>query len=128
MTLKELGLLLISILTSVAGQFLLKAGALRLGKVSAENVVSHILAIVTVPELIAGLVSYAVGAIAYILLLTRVNLSIAGPSIALSYVFSVLLGYFIFREVVPIQRVIGVALIICGVVLVVGQINLRGTH
>jgi drug/metabolite transporter (DMT)-like permease len=126
-TLKEFGLLLISILTSVSGQFLLKAGALKLGKVSAENAISHILSIVTVPELIGGLASYAIGAIAYILLLTRVHLSIAGPSIALSYVFSVLLGYFMFREVVPPQRVIGVALIMCGVVLVVGQVNLKGS-
>jgi len=43
------------------------------------------------------------GVIAYILLLlTRVKLSIAGPAIALVYVFSVLLGYFVFRESVPL--------------------------
>lgn len=127
MTLQEFGLLLVSILASVAGQFLFKAGALKLGKVNAENAISHILAIVTVPELMGGLICYAAGAIAYILLLTRVNLSIAGPSIALSYVFSVLLGYFVFREAISVQRVIGVALIICGVILVVGQINVKGT-
>ncbi|NJO39824.1 MAG: EamA family transporter [Cyanobacteria bacterium CRU_2_1] len=110
-----------SILASVAGQYFLKTGALKLGKVSAENAISHILSIITIPELVIGLMCYALGAIAYILILTRVNLSIVGPSIALSYVFSVILGYFVFREMIPFERVIGLGLIVCGVVLVVWQ-------
>ncbi len=118
MTLQEFFLLMISILASVAGQFFLKSGALRLGKVNAENVISHILGIITIPELVIGLVCYALGAIAYILVLTRVNLSIVGPSIALSYVFSVLLGYFAFHETIPIVRAMGVGFIIFGVLLV----------
>ncbi|MFN6538999.1 MAG: EamA family transporter [Nostoc sp. EkiNYC01] len=112
MTLQEFCLLFMSVLTSVVGQFLLKAGATKLGKVSLENAVSHIIRIITIPELIGGLVSYALGALAYILLLTRVNLSIAGPSISLVYVFSVLLGYFLFKEPIPIIRIVGLSLII----------------
>lgn len=108
-------------MASVAGQFLLKSGALKLGKVNAENAVNHVLGILTVPELLAGLMCYGLGAIAYILLLTRVNLSIAGPSIALVYVFAVLVGHFIFRETIPMERVIGLGFIVCGVMLVVWQ-------
>ncbi len=119
MTLPEFGLFFISILASVAGQWLLKTGALKLGKVNAGNLVNHVLGIVTTPELLAGLACYGVGAIAYILLLTRVKLSVAAPAVALSYVVSVLLGYFVFRESIPISRVIGLGLIVCGVVLVV---------
>ncbi|HEY9862267.1 MAG TPA: EamA family transporter [Candidatus Obscuribacterales bacterium] len=121
MTLQEFGLLLMSILASVAGQFFLKAGALKLGKVNADNLLSHMLNILLTPELLAGLTCYAFGAIAYILLLTRVKLSIAGPSVALSYVFAVMLGYFLFRETIPLSRVIGLGLIVSGVVLVVWQ-------
>ncbi|OKH25947.1 EamA-like transporter family protein [Hydrococcus rivularis NIES-593] len=121
MTLKEFALLLVSILTSVAGQFFLKAGALKLGKVNAGNAVSHILSIVFTPELIVGLFCYGLGAIAYILLLTRVNLSVAGPSVALIYVFSVVLGYFIYKEAIPISRIVGLGFITCGVILVVWQ-------
>jgi drug/metabolite transporter (DMT)-like permease len=120
-TLKEFALLLVSILTSVAGQFFLKAGALKLGKVNAGNAVSHILNIIFTPELILGLFCYGLGAIAYILLLTRVNLSVAGPSVALIYVFSVLLGYFIYKEAIPISRIVGLGFITCGVILVVWQ-------
>lgn len=121
MTPQEFFLLLSAILASVAGQFFLKTGALKLGKVSAENLVGHILSMVTIPELIIGLACYAIGAIIYILVLTRVNLSIAAPSAALSYVFAVLIGYFLFREEMPIERVVGIGLIVCGVVLVAWQ-------
>jgi len=117
----EFGLFLISILGSVVGQWLLKAGALKLGKVNASNLFSHILGMITTPELLAGLTCYGLGAIVYILLLTRVKLSVAGPAVALSYVFSMLLGYFIFREPVPFIRIVGLGLIICGVVLVISK-------
>lgn len=118
MSLQEAFLLLASILASVGGQFFLKAGALKLGKVTAGNVVGHMLGILATPELLAGLTCYALGAVTYILLLTRVKLSIAAPSVALSYVFAVLIGYFVFREPVPVSRAIGLGLIMSGVVLV----------
>lgn len=121
MTLQEFFLLLSAILASVAGQFFLKAGALKLGKVSSENLLSHVLNIVTIPQLIIGLVCYGVGAIVYILVLTRVNLSIAAPVAALSYVSVVLIGHFLFNEAIPIQRIIGIGLIVCGVILVAWQ-------
>ncbi|KYC39161.1 EamA-like transporter family protein [Scytonema hofmannii PCC 7110] len=110
-----------SVLASVAGQFFLKAGATKLGRVSIDNAINHILSIITIPELLVGLASYGLGALAYILLLTRVNLSIAGPSVSLVYVFSVLLGYFIFKEHIPISRFVGLGLIMAGVILVVWQ-------
>ncbi len=106
-------------LASASGQFLLKTGALRLGKVNAINLVSHIFGVLTTPEILVGLGCYSIGAIAYILLLTRVNLSVAGPSAALIDVFSVLMGYFIFREAIPLSRAVGLGLIICGVLLVI---------
>ncbi|ARV60974.1 EamA-like transporter family protein [Nostocales cyanobacterium HT-58-2] len=121
MNLQEFFLLLMSILTSVGGQFFLKMGALKLGRVNTTNTVSHILRITTTPELIIGLGCYGLGALAYILLLTRVNLSVAGPSVSLVYVFSVLLDYFIFKESIPVTRLVGLSLIISGVILVAWQ-------
>lgn len=82
---QELILLLMSVLASVGGQFFLKAGALKLGRVHIGNAVSHILSIITTPELVLGLACYGLGALAYIMLLTRVSLSIADPSISQGY-------------------------------------------
>lgn len=121
MTLQEFGLLVLSVLSSVAGQFFLKIGASKLGKVLITNALSHIISIVTVPELIAGLASYGLGAVAYILLLTRVKLSIAAPCVSLVYVFSVLLGWLVFKESMPSIRLVGLSFIVIGVILVVWQ-------
>jgi drug/metabolite transporter (DMT)-like permease len=120
-SLPELILLLASILASIFGQFFLKQGALKLGKAEIGNVLSHTLSIITIPELLIGLTCYGIGAIAYILLLTRVNLSVAAPAISLSYVFSVLLGHFWFRESFTFSQLIGLAAISIGVILIVSQ-------
>jgi drug/metabolite transporter (DMT)-like permease len=118
---QEFGLLLMSVLISVAGQFFLKIGAIKLGRVHAGNVVNHILSIVTTPELLVGLACYALGAVAYILLLTRVKLSVAGPSVSIGYIFSVLIGCFILKESIPLIRLLGLSFIVLGVILVVWQ-------
>jgi multidrug transporter EmrE-like cation transporter len=116
---QELALLLISVMASVTGQLFLKLGANKLGKVNASNIINQITSIITTPELLLGLLCYGFGAIAYILLLTRVKISIAGPSASLVYVFSVLIGYFIFKETIPSIRYLGLGLIVSGVILVV---------
>ena len=118
MTIQEFGLLVISIITSSFGQFFLKLGALQLGQVTAANALGHIVNIATTPALVAGLTAYGLGAISYILLLTRVKLSVAAPSASLIYLVSVLIGVFFFQESLSIGRLIGIGLIMGGVVLV----------
>ena len=119
MSIPELSLLLMSVLISVAGQFFLKMGAIKLGKVDTSNAVSHILNMITIPELLLGLICYGIGAVVYILLLTRVNLSVAAPSVSVGYIFSVLLGYFVLKEPISLIRVFGLGFIVTGVILVV---------
>ncbi|NMF83156.1 EamA family transporter [Nodosilinea sp. P-1105] len=121
MTFQEFGLLLMSIMASTFGQLFLKLGALQLGKVTSANVLTHILSIATTPALLIGLMAYGVGAIGYILLLTRVNLSIAAPSASLMYLTSVLIGAFVFNEDVTSIRLVGLGLIMGGVVLVASR-------
>lgn len=121
MSLAELGLLLVSVCSSLLGQFFLKSGALKLGAVTLENLVMRIFGAITNLDVLIGLLFYGLGALAYILLLTRVNLSVVAPSASLVYVFSVLVGYFAFDEVIPLHRVVGIGLVICGVILIVWQ-------
>lgn len=121
MTLQEFGLLLLAVLFSAAGQLLLKVGAIQLGEVTSENVISHVLSIATTPSLVAGLLAYGMGAVFYILLLTRVNLSVAAPSASLIYLASVLIGYFFFKEALTPTRMFGLGFIMFGVVLVTSR-------
>ncbi|MGB3237915.1 MAG: EamA family transporter [Geitlerinemataceae cyanobacterium] len=119
MTPQEFGLFIISILTNAIGQYLLKSGALRLGTVDARDLIGYIWGVATTPQLVFGLGCYGFGALAYILLLTRVNLSVAGPAVALAYVISVLIGVFWFKETIPPMRLVGLGAIVFGVILVV---------
>ncbi|MEM9008998.1 MAG: EamA family transporter [Cyanobacteria bacterium P01_F01_bin.86] len=118
---QEFTLLSVAVLASGLGQFFLKLGATKLGKVTAENALSHVLAIATNVELVAGLFCYGIGAILYIMLLTRVNLSVAAPAASMIYIFSVLIGRFAFNEPLPVPRLVGIGLIVCGVILVAWQ-------
>ncbi|MEO1351593.1 MAG: EamA family transporter [Cyanobacteria bacterium J06635_15] len=118
MTLLEIGLLLGTVVGGSLGQILLKLGAVKLGAVSAANVVSHVIGIALIPEFIAGIMAYGLGAVAYILLLTRVELSVASPAAALIYLFSVLFGYFFLKEPFSLLQCVGLGMIFCGVILV----------
>jgi drug/metabolite transporter (DMT)-like permease len=120
-TLPEFLLFLCSIVAGVSGQFFLKTGAGKMAQVTAGNFFGNILSIATNGELLIGLTCYGLGAILYILLLTRVPLSVLAPAVALQYVFSVLMGHFLFGESVPVIRLVGIGLIICGVVLLVSK-------
>lgn len=110
-----------SVLASSFGQLFLKLGATQLGAVTSTNALSHVLSIATTPMLLFGLMSYGMGAVFYILLLTRVNLSIAAPSASLIYFVSVLIGFFVFKEPLSLGRIMGLGLIICGVILVASR-------
>jgi len=121
-TLQEFGLLLLSVLAGTAGQFFLKTGATKLAQVDAANLATKVFGIFLTPELLVGLSCYAMGAVSYILLLGRgVKLSVAAPAVALGYVFSVAMGHFVFRETIPLTRIFGLGLIVCGVVLVIRE-------
>lgn len=110
-----------SVLASSFGQLFLKLGATQLGAVTSTNALNHVLSIATTPMLLFGLMSYGMGAVFYILLLTRVNLSIAAPSASLIYFISVLIGFFVFKEPLSLGRIMGLGLIICGVILVASR-------
>jgi len=52
-----------------------------------------------------------------LLVLARVEVSYAYPFLSVGYVVVTLVGYFIFQESLPWMRVIAVAVIIVGVIL-----------
>ncbi|MBE9031193.1 EamA family transporter [filamentous cyanobacterium LEGE 11480] len=110
-------LLLASVSASVGGQFFLKQGALQLGEIDSSNVGMAIVGMLSKWQIWVGLTCYGLGVITYILLLNKVNLSVASPLLATSYIFAVLLGVFFFKESVSIAQYIGIGMIFCGAIL-----------
>jgi undecaprenyl phosphate-alpha-L-ara4N flippase subunit ArnE len=99
-----------AILIGVAGQMLLKAGA-----EGAAGVVDQFLR----PLTILGLGAYAMAALLYVFALGRIPVSIAFPSVSLSYVVVALLGHLIWHEPMGWQHIIALAMICGGVTLLV---------
>lgn len=103
--------LAIGILIGVAGQMLLKAGA------SGETLLKQFLA----PQSILGLGLYFAAALCYMYALRKIPVSVAFPSVSLSYVLVALLAHWMLGESMGPQKLAGIALIVGGVFLITRQ-------
>jgi small multidrug resistance pump len=92
----------------VGGQLLLKAGS-----VGTQSTVEQFMRL---PTLI-GLGFYAMSAVLYVIALRRIPVSLAFPSVSVSYAVIALLGYLLWSEPVGWPQVAGIFLICTGVVL-----------
>jgi len=123
MTIKAVLLTLLVVVVSVAGQLTLKRGMTLVGEVD-QSILTQPLTwlwrmFTTTPLIILGLSFYAAGAIMWMIVLSRVNLSLAYPLIALTYVLVPLAAWLLLGEPpIPFIRWIGMAIIVLGVVLV----------
>src|SRR5260370_6598991 len=78
----------IGIVAGIAGQILLKTGA------DSPDFVSQILR----PSTLCGLALYASAAFLYLIALRKIPVSVAFPSVSLSYAIVAVLGHFPFGE------------------------------
>jgi small multidrug resistance pump len=100
--------LALAVIGGIGGQLLLKAGS-----VGATDVLSQLLRLPTV----IGLAFYAASAIFYIVALRVIPVSVAFPSVALSYAIIAWLGYLLWSEPLGWPQLGGIALICMGVLL-----------
>jgi small multidrug resistance pump len=98
----------ISILAGIGGQVLLKAGA------DAPDFISQILR----PATVCGLALYGSAAFLYILALRKIPMSVAFPSVSVSYVLVAIFGHFVFGESLGLKQIGGLVLIMGGVILI----------
>jgi small multidrug resistance pump len=98
----------IGILAGIGGQMLLKAGA------DAPDFISQLMR----PSTICGLALYGSAAFLYIVALRKIPVSVAFPSVSLSYALVAVLGHFLFGEPFGIKQIGGIALIMGGVLLI----------
>jgi drug/metabolite transporter (DMT)-like permease len=110
----------VSLATSLAGQTVIKLGMNRPEAAGAagRGPLALVIFILRSPEVLLGLGLYGIGALAWIAVLARLDLSLAYPFLALNFVLIVLAGRVLLGEAVPPLRWLGVAVIFAGVVLV----------
>jgi multidrug transporter EmrE-like cation transporter len=106
-----------SVCLGVLGQFLMKNGMLQVGGLNGLSVAS-LVRIFTNLLVLAGFASYAVSSVAYLMALSKLDLSVAYPLVGVGQILILLISTFILREPVTAFRWFGAALIFAGVYLV----------
>jgi multidrug transporter EmrE-like cation transporter len=111
----------VSVCLSAVGQMLLKAGvgAPRVREAAAAGSIPDFLIAVAGSWLVwVGLVVFGVSVLLWLNVLTRVEVSTAYPFVALGLILTAAMGYLFFGEAMSAGKIVGIALIAAGVVLV----------
>lgn len=113
-------LLLVAICLTVTGELLLKTGMNRHGElnVSLSTLVPTAVKLFTSPWVVGGFVFVFSGALFWLAVLSRWNLSVAYPMLSISYIIGIAASVFILKEKVGPFQLLGVLVIIVGVFLV----------
>lgn len=115
----SLALLVISVSFAVVGQLTLKAAMDRVGRIGKTSEFGETLAkAAKEPLLWGGLVLFGISAMFWLVVLSRVRLSVAYPLVGISYIIIVLLARFRLHEHVPTLRWIGVSVIALGIAII----------
>jgi len=116
-----LGLILASVACSAVAQLLLKLGMVNAAyarAAAAQDWPGMAAAALLNPLVIGGLSLYFAGAVVWLVVLGKADLSYAYPFVGLGFIFSLALGFFVLHEPVTLPRLAGTLLIAAGAVLV----------
>lgn len=108
-------LLVIGIIIVSAGQLLLKRGVFDVDIQPSIEILSNIL---KSPYLILGISLYGLGSILWLFVLKRMPLSVAYPSMSISYIIVFFASGILFTETLGFTKILGVALIFLGVSII----------
>jgi multidrug transporter EmrE-like cation transporter len=117
----SLGLLLVSVSFAVVGQLTLKSAmdsVGRIGKADLGALGQTVVRAAKEPKLWVGLFLFGISAVFWLVVLSRVRLSVAYPLVGISYIIIVALARFMLHEHVPPLRWVGVAIIAAGIVVI----------
>ena len=112
-------LALISIMLLSGGQTAIKYGLNSIGGVDLSEGIMGLFKLLQTPWVIVGFILYGVSAILWLDVLSKLDFSLAFPMVALTYIFTLLIGRFFFGETVGWERILGVVFIIIGVIFLV---------
>jgi uncharacterized membrane protein len=116
--LKNLLLIIMTVCLNTAGQFMMKAGINKIGKIDLSKFFEFLPKIAGSGFVWGGFLAYTVSAALWIVILSRAELSWAFPMVSLSYVLTAIFSPILLGESFSIQRFIGILVICLGVFLV----------
>lgn len=109
--------ILCSVTLSALGQTLFKTGVTRVTFPDSAGPLNKVASLLFSPWVLAGLSAYAVGTILWLFALRRVDLSLAYPFVAMSFIMVAASGVFLLGEPLTLAKAAGLALIVSGLLL-----------
>jgi multidrug transporter EmrE-like cation transporter len=113
-------LVLVGVLLNAAAQLLIKSGTNVLGKFSFEQdkLVTLAFNVITEYHIVAGLFCYVISVGIWIVALSKLEVSVAYPMLSIGYLVNALAAWYLFGEVLSLQKIAGIFIIIFGVIMV----------
>lgn len=113
-------IVLICVILNVISQLLLKMGVNEIGcfEYNVGSLVSVGLRAATSPGIIFGLFLYALSFVLWLVVLSRLEVSLAYPLLSIGYIIVPFVSCLFLGETLPLSRLIGICIIIAGVFLV----------
>lgn len=110
----------VTVVLNAVSQLLMKTGMSQVGQaeMSASRIGGLLLAAATNPFVIFGLLSMTLSMGTHLMSLSRFDVSFAFPFLSIAYVIVALYGHFVMGEDVNPTRIIGIATIILGTVII----------
>ncbi|MEM5831173.1 MAG: EamA family transporter [Candidatus Aenigmatarchaeota archaeon] len=116
MEVETLTLILISISLGIAGQLCLKHGINNFGHLSINDFLTKkIFQIIFQKFVFLGILLYAIATFLWLIILSKTELSIAYPMLAIGYIIIAILSKILFNENLTLLKFIGIVLISIGV-------------
>ena len=110
-------IIVIGVSLNAAGQLFLKSGANLIGPITINSNIATTLIASINTYIIFGLLCYVLSVLAWIVALTRVDVSIAYPMLSLGYVIVTIAAWFLFNEPISAVKILALSIIIFGIVL-----------
>ncbi len=107
-------LIFVSVTLSALGQTLFKTGAGRVRFGDGAGLLGKVAAMLFSPWVLAGLAAYGVGTVLWLFALRRIDLSLAYPFVALSFLMVAASGVLLLGEPMTLAKALGLALIVTG--------------
>ncbi len=118
--------LALSIVSNVLGQILMKYAADRL------NIAGHasgllMRSILGNPYIYVGAFFYLLGMAAWLVTLSKLELSVAYPFMAITYVLVTFASFLLFKESITVLKIIGMSLIFVGILVLSFSVSKKGS-
>jgi multidrug transporter EmrE-like cation transporter len=111
-------LLIISAILAAAGQIFLKKSAVEFSSINLDNLLKYFIYLASNVFSWLGIVSYGLSFAIYMVVLNKVNLSIARSFNAISYILVILFSIIIFKDGIGLFKIIGISMITAGIIFI----------